>query len=233
MKAKHISDFNAKAVDAARFALKNYGFQGNVLGIQSDNTLDPGAAPAEGDRYVIQDAGALHANFGAVAEKFTGYDQNGDKTFAAVAVADDDIVEYMAAADGGNGAFVIVYDVSVEQKDAAVINEVDNHIYKFDYSVPAWADSGDSYEPAFTETEKQYSPVSNVAADTEHSITLENASKAGFVPDVSIEGVQLKAVDTTQAGVEGYSHVAGSTTLKVRVPYTILTTETVRINYKY
>lgn len=233
MKAKHIADFNARAAEIVAYVLKTHGFTGNVLNLQSDNTLDPGASPVEGARYVIQTSGSLHANFGTINEKFTGYDQNGNKTFSAVVLGDDDIVESMAAANSGSGAFVVVYDVSVEAKDAAVLNQADNHIYKFNPDTPAWTDEGSAFEPGFTETEKKYSPASDVAANTEHEIVLDNASKAGFVPDVSIEGVQLKSVDTTQSGVEGYSHVAGTTSLKIRVPYTILTSETVRINYKY
>jgi len=63
----------------------------DVIDLQTDATLDPGASPSTGDRYIIQDAGNLHANFGTI----TGLE-------------DDDIVEY----DGSN--FVVTYDASAD-----------------------------------------------------------------------------------------------------------------------
>ena len=86
MKAKHVSGLNTRIESVAAFMLKSENWQGNVLNIQEDDTLDPGASPAEGDRYVIQVAASLHANFGTINEKFTGYDQEGDKTHRAAPV---------------------------------------------------------------------------------------------------------------------------------------------------
>ncbi|MEO1053899.1 MAG: hypothetical protein AAFX87_24900 [Bacteroidota bacterium] len=64
-------------------------FQPDVVSIQNDITLDPGATPVEGVRYVITDPENLNANFGTIA----GLEVN-------------DIVEYR------NGAFEIVLDAS-------------------------------------------------------------------------------------------------------------------------
>lgn len=58
----------------------NFEFKNSVLDVQEDNTLDPGASPTTGDRYLILDSGNLHANFGTIA-----------------GVADNDIVEYDGA----------------------------------------------------------------------------------------------------------------------------------------
>lgn len=60
-------------------------WEDSVLDIQTDATLDPGASPTTGDRYIIENAAALHANFGTI-----NTDANGD----ADTLADDDIVEY-------------------------------------------------------------------------------------------------------------------------------------------
>lgn len=62
----------------------------NVLDIQTDNTLDPGATPTIGDRYIITDIANLHANFGTITD-----------------VANGDIVEYES------GGFVVSFDASV------------------------------------------------------------------------------------------------------------------------
>jgi len=65
--------------------------QQKVIDIQTDATLDPGASPTTGDRYIIENSAALNANFGSIA-----------------GIGDDDIVEY----DGTN--FVVVWDASVQ-----------------------------------------------------------------------------------------------------------------------
>ena len=69
----------------------------DVLNVQTDNTLDPGAAPVLGDRYIIEDAANLHVNFGVM-----------------VGVEDDDVVEY----DGSD--FVVAYDASTDMDDNAL-----------------------------------------------------------------------------------------------------------------
>lgn len=88
-----------------------------VLNIQEDATLDPGATPTLGDRYIIRDAAALHANFGTI----TG-------------VADDDIVEY----DGTD--FVVERDVSVDGEGSAVYDKTSNST--FAYNGTAWVPIG-------------------------------------------------------------------------------------------
>lgn len=61
-------------------------WQDSVITVQTDATTDPGATPAEGDRYIITNAAAIHANFGTI-NKMIDDD-------AAVVLADQMIVEY-------------------------------------------------------------------------------------------------------------------------------------------
>lgn len=74
-------------------ALAGLNWQDDVEARQLDDTLDPGAAPNEGDRYIITDIANLHTNFGTIA-----------------GVENNDIVEY----DGSE--FVVVFDVSADSK---------------------------------------------------------------------------------------------------------------------
>lgn len=109
----------SNATDAARKidldnALAGLDFQADVLAVQVDNTLDPGATPATGARYLITDSANLHANFGTI----TG-------------VADDDIVQF-------NGTdFVVAYDVSVAGSGALVWDRTDTVWYRYDGT--AWS----------------------------------------------------------------------------------------------
>ncbi len=84
-------------------AVSGLDFQADVLDKQTDATLDPGATPTTGDRYIITNAGSLHANFGSI----TG-------------VGDNDIVQY----DGTD--FIVSYDVSAEGEGALAWDESAN-----------------------------------------------------------------------------------------------------------
>jgi hypothetical protein len=98
-------------------AISGMDFQPDVLDIQTDATLDPGASPAAGARYIITVASTLHANFGTI----TGLGNN-------------DIVEY-------NGtAFVVSYDVSVAGEGALTWDRASNTYQRFDGS--SWAEFG-------------------------------------------------------------------------------------------
>jgi hypothetical protein len=92
-------------------------WQEPVLDIQTDATLDPGASPTTGDRYIITDSGALNANFGTI----TG-------------VGDDDIVEY----DGAN--FVVAWDASTEGEGGAAWVSDEDKVYT--YNGTAWVSIG-------------------------------------------------------------------------------------------
>jgi hypothetical protein len=98
-------------------ALAGLDFQPDILNVQVDNTLDPGATPATGARFVVTDSANLHANFGTI----TG-------------VGDNDIVEY-------NGtAWVITYDVSVKGEGAICWNR-NLTTWEF-YNGTVWAEFG-------------------------------------------------------------------------------------------
>jgi hypothetical protein len=108
---------NAPTINSVEIATQAYvdsavtglDFQADVLDKQVDGTLDPGATPTTGDRYIVTDTGTLHANFGTI----TG-------------VGDNDIVEY----DGAN--FVVAYDVSVEGEGAITWNQSANYFERYD-----------------------------------------------------------------------------------------------------
>ncbi|MEO5376143.1 MAG: hypothetical protein H7840_18160 [Alphaproteobacteria bacterium] len=84
---------------AVEKAIAGLDFQVDVLDVQVDGTLDPGATPVTGARYIVTNATDLHANFGTI-----------------VGLESNDIVEY----DGS--AFVVEYDVSVQGEGALVWN---------------------------------------------------------------------------------------------------------------
>lgn len=98
--------FVREAVDRA---LAGLDFQKDVLAVQTDATLDPGATPTAGDRYVITNAAALHANFGTIS-----------------GVADNDIVEH----DGS--AFIVAYDVSAKGEGALAWDRAQNRWVRYD-----------------------------------------------------------------------------------------------------
>lgn len=108
------TSFVKSAVDSG---LTGLDFQPDVLDIQIDATLDPGATPTTGDRYIISNSTALHANFGTI-----------------VGVSDNDIVEY----DGVD--FVVIYDVSVQGEGALVWDRDSNTWQRYDGT--DWADFG-------------------------------------------------------------------------------------------
>jgi hypothetical protein len=97
-------------------AIAGMDFQADVLGVQSDATLDPGT-PSVGDRYVITNSSTLHASFGTIS-----------------GLEDNDIVEY----DGAS--FVVSYDVSTQGEGVLVWNQADDTYQKFDGS--SWSEFG-------------------------------------------------------------------------------------------
>lgn len=88
-----------------------------VIDTQIDSSLDPGAGPATGDRYILEDVSALNANFGAIS-----------------GVGDDDIVEY----DGA--AFIISFDASVEGEGFSSYDKAANFNKVFNGT--AWVNFG-------------------------------------------------------------------------------------------
>lgn len=88
-----------------------------VLNIQHDATLNPGATPATGDRYIVTDTSSLHANFGTI----TG-------------VGNNDIVEY------NGSAFVVECDVSAKGEGVFTYDKTSDAQYV--YNGTSWVVSG-------------------------------------------------------------------------------------------
>lgn len=99
--------------------LQGFDWQAAVDGVQEDASLDPGATPDTGARYILRDSGSLHANFGSIA-----------------GVGDNDIVEF----DGED--WIVAYDVSVKGEGASVYDRTSNKNYT--YNGTAWVDVGGS-----------------------------------------------------------------------------------------
>jgi hypothetical protein len=98
-------------IDPSMIDHSAFEWQDSVKNIQTDATLNPGATPTTGDRYIITDKDNLHANFGTIA-----------------GIANQDIVQYSGT------AFVVAYVPTV---GAAVFSDADStHIYV--YSGSAW-----------------------------------------------------------------------------------------------
>lgn len=103
----------------ARF--RDLDFQGDVLGIQEDATLDPGT-PQTNDRYILTAVSALHVSFGTITKAWDG---------TALTLANNDIVQYTGT------EFRIVYDVSIMGEGAMVWNQTANAFVKWTGS--AWS----------------------------------------------------------------------------------------------
>jgi hypothetical protein len=78
-----------------------FNWQEDVKAVQSDASLDPGVAPAKGDRYIIQDQDNLHANFGVIVD-----------------LGNNDIVEF----NGDSFAVAFDYDTVTNAEGAMVWN---------------------------------------------------------------------------------------------------------------
>ncbi len=78
----------------------------DVAGVQTDATLDPGASPSTGVRYILLNTASLHAHFGTI----TG-------------VGNGDIVEW----DGAK--FVVSVNISAETQTLQVWNDGDKHYW--------------------------------------------------------------------------------------------------------
>lgn len=92
-----------------------------VNNIQEDASLNPGASPATGDRYIIRNSGALHANFGTIP-----------------GIGANDIVQY----DGTD--FVIDFDASVRGEGGAAYDKTGNSTLV--YNGTAWVAIGGSVD---------------------------------------------------------------------------------------
>lgn len=161
--------FNANVEVLGTFKAKGFDFQIDVLNTQVDATLDPGVSPTTGDRYIITNSAALHANFGTI----TG-------------VGNGDIVEY----DGSN--FVVEYDVSVQGEGAKVWDRNANKFANWDGS--AWSYEASSSVSALNDL----SDVALISPADAHFLIFDNTSgdfeNHAISGDISIDKDGLSAI---------------------------------------
>lgn len=172
-------------------ALTGLDFQSDVLDIQTDATLDPGATPTTGDRYIITNSASLHTNFGTI----TG-------------VEDNDIVEYTGS------AFEVIYDVSVQGEGALVWDQNTNAWQRYDGT--NWAEFGGlAGVTAGNGLTKSGDTINVVTADSGRIVV--NADNIDLATTAVTPGTyQGVTVDTygriTSASDQGYAAGAASST---------------------
>jgi hypothetical protein len=153
-------------------------YQQPVLDRQVDATLDPGASPATGDRYTIENSAALHANFGTI----TG-------------VGDDDIVEY----DGTN--FTIAWDASAQGEGALVWDKDSNQQIQFNGT--AWATQGAvvSTDSTIDGDGSGGSPLSLAADAVDSTKIADNAVGNEHLQDNAVGTAEIAALAVTTAKI--------------------------------
>jgi len=112
----------------------NGDFLDSVIRMVVDNGFDPGATPTDGDRYIIMDAGSIHANFGTIDKKL-----NGD----ALVLGNNDLVQYVTNAL----EFRIAYDSSTSTSPVTVTVGTDKngktgHQWSYNITDDVWVDRG-------------------------------------------------------------------------------------------
>lgn len=101
-----------------------------------DNTYNPGAVPANGDRYMILVSSSLHANFGTINKDLNG---------STLVLQDNDIVQYVTSA----GEFRIAFDASTATRNRMVLVETDIYLtdnanWAYSYYTDVWVYRGSS-----------------------------------------------------------------------------------------
>lgn len=198
--------FNANLDILGRLRARRFPFQENIIDIQTDATLDPGASPATGARYIITDSGSLHANFGAIS-----------------GVGNGDIVEYTGS------AFEVMWDASAEGEGAQAYNEAANSFYIYDgsWSAPVTADeqvkisSNDSttgyLEDKIVSNDSSLTiSTLNDGADEDLNIVVDesNVDHDALSNFVSNEHIDHTAVDVTAGtGLSGGGDISASRTI--------------------
>jgi len=191
-------------------AIAGTDFQADVIDVQVDSSLDPGASPATGARYIITNAASLHANFGTIS-----------------GLQDNDIVEY----DGSQ--WVVAYDVSVKGEGALVWVQAQDKFYRYDGI--NWSEFGGLAGVTAGDGLYKVGNTMNIgAADT--SIALEPDAIRVNVDGITLEvdvaqGVRVKPSGITATHISsaalGTTLTGGDGTALDVVGYTVISGATV------
>lgn len=179
------------ATDAARKididnALSGMNWQEDVDGVQRDATLQP--SKAEGSRYVIGDAAALHADFGTIAD-----------------VANNVIVE--ADADG---EYHVVFDPSADRADGAIAwNHATTQYVRFDGT--QWAAFGGMSSVTAGDGLELDGNALNVQVDRALTIV---GNKVG-VNVAAAGGIEVNGTNELAVNLDGATLAAGADGLKI------------------
>jgi len=164
-------------------AISGLDIQADVLGVQQDANLDPGASPTAGDRYVITDSSSLHANFGTI----TGLSNN-------------DIVIY----DGTS--FVVIYPVSAYGSGALVWDRDSGTWQSYDGS--SWNEFGGLAGVTAGSGLSKTGHTINVGAATNGGIQV-NADDIGILLDGATLSLGASGLSISGEGV-GTAQLAGT-----------------------
>jgi len=210
MKYKHISDFTTGVTAIVEGVLKEFDFQRDVLDIQVDATLDPGASPAENDRYIISAPGALHANFGTI---------DTDKDGVAITLGANDIVEY-----DGSKFFMAFDSSSYGGGEGALVYDQDSNRYH-QLRDANWELMGIDFEPLFNKAVETVHSAGTINANTDFEVEIAHSKKSGFWYIVNIENFMLKQSQILTPTADNK--------VKMNVPFDVLAAEDIDIYYFY
>lgn len=167
-------------------AIAGLDYQSDVLGLQTNATLDPTATPVAGARYIITNAASLHANFGTIA-----------------GVENNDIVQY------NGSAFIVAYDISVQGPGVLCFNRGDNTWYKFVSG--DWTYGGFSAVTAGTGLENvegtfnvEYDDVTiGIDGNGKLFVKDDSITKAKIAADIAGTGLQQNADGSLEIKLDG------------------------------
>ena len=159
----------------------------DIAGVQTDATLNPGASPAAGTRYLLLDVAHLHANFGSIA-----------------GVGDGDIVAYSGS------AWVVDVDFSAATQTLNVWNDGDKHYWIGDPEA-----SGVKWKQSLGAGDFPFDPTTSVVPDDK--VTVQQAlawlADATDVSVVSVDFIMPSSADvagfTAGAVRDGHTLAAG------------------------
>ena len=159
----------------------------DIAGVQTDATLNPGASPAAGTRYLLLDVAHLHANFGSIA-----------------GVGDGDIVAYSGS------AWVVDVDFSAATQTLNVWNDGDKHYWIGDPEA-----SGVKWKQSLGAGDFPFDPTTSIVPDNKVTVQqalawLADATDVSVVPvDFMVAASADVAGFTAGAVRDGHTLAAG------------------------